>query len=240
MAGPSWLVDTLAAIMITLTVYCACRLLASRLWRRPTDCDADITHIAMGVAMTGMLVPRLNPLWDSMWEVIFGIAAAWFACRISQDSRGSGAVGWVKGPRLPHLVHCVAMLYMLLAARVSAGGAGPAPMARVGGFSDAARFPVLAFVLALLVLGYSVRDADGLTAPAAGVRYPASPSADRRLADMPVPSSWAPAESPGMRRAADTGRTYQRDGAPVLAPCIAVCCRITLGITMGYMLIMML
>lgn len=45
-------------------------------------------------------------------------------------------------------------------------------MAGLGGPSGAAPFPVLALVLALLVLGYSVRDVDHLAAVAAGARYP--------------------------------------------------------------------
>ena len=82
MTGPSWLADTFAAVMIATAVYCLSRLVAARRWRRPTERDVDAVHVVMGVAMAGMLVPRLNPVADSGWEVIFGAAAAWFGWQV--------------------------------------------------------------------------------------------------------------------------------------------------------------
>ena len=86
MAGPSWLAATFAAVMIVTAIYCASRLAASRRWRRATEVDADAVHAVMGAAMAGMLLPRLNPLPDSVWEAVFGVAAAWFAARPSAAS----------------------------------------------------------------------------------------------------------------------------------------------------------
>ena len=87
MAGPSWLAGVLAAVMIAIAVYCASRLAISRLWRRETEFDADAVHVVMGVAMAGMLVPRLSPLPDSTWEAVFGTAAAWFAWQAIRTRR---------------------------------------------------------------------------------------------------------------------------------------------------------
>jgi hypothetical protein len=57
-AGPSWLVGLLAAVMIATAVYCASRLAAAWRRRRPTGYDVDVAHVLMGAAMAGMLVPR--------------------------------------------------------------------------------------------------------------------------------------------------------------------------------------
>jgi len=73
------LAHALAALMIAVSLYCAGRLAVARARRRITERDADLAHVAMGVAMAGMLVPRLNPLWDGAWEPIFAVSAAWFA-----------------------------------------------------------------------------------------------------------------------------------------------------------------
>jgi hypothetical protein len=78
-AGPSWLAGAFAAVMIVIALYSASRLAASRWQRRETEFDADGVHVVMGVAMAGILVPRLSPLPASAWEAVFGIAAAWFA-----------------------------------------------------------------------------------------------------------------------------------------------------------------
>jgi hypothetical protein len=55
---------------------------------RPTDRHVDGIHVLMGVAMAGMLVPRLRVFWIGGWEVIFGIGAVWFAGRGRREWRG--------------------------------------------------------------------------------------------------------------------------------------------------------
>ncbi len=60
MTGQSWLADTFAGIMIITAIYCASRLVISRRQHRPTDHQVDGVHVLMGVAMAGMLVPRLR------------------------------------------------------------------------------------------------------------------------------------------------------------------------------------
>ncbi len=92
MAGPSWLAGALAAVMISIAVYCSARLAASRLWHRPTAVDADGLHLVMGVAMAGMLVPQLRSLPGSAWEGMFGIGAAWFAGRAVWARRGNPGI----------------------------------------------------------------------------------------------------------------------------------------------------
>jgi hypothetical protein len=168
MSGPAWLEDTLAALMLAISVYCVGRLAISRVWRRATEHDADSAHVVMGVAMAGMLVPQLNPLWNSTgngaWEAVFGVTTAWFGWRLLRTARAPGAhYGVSHAHHGPHLVHSVAMLYMLLAIRTSGSSApAAAAMGGMGTGGTATRFPVLALVLALALFGYAVLDVDRL------------------------------------------------------------------------------
>ncbi len=250
MTGPSWLAKLLAAVMIATAAYCFSRLVAARRWRRPTDYDVDGVHILMGVAMAGMLVPRLNPFWDSGWEVIFGGATAWFGWQTFRGYRNELAVGrrWV-AHHLQHVVACGAMLYMFLAVAPIKAGSSGSGMA-MGGSGSATTFPTLALVLALALIGYVIWTADRFTslAPVAALRaMTAQVGAIVAPALAPSPaSSSAGAEASGgtatqVARAAagpDGGQAAQP--RPPMSPRLAACCEIAMGLTMGYMLITML
>jgi hypothetical protein len=93
MAAPAWLTGLLAALMLTVAVYCAGRLAAARRWRRPTEVGTDVGHVLMGLAMAGLLVTRLRILPATTWEAVFAAGAAWFAWRLLQSRRLS-ATSW--------------------------------------------------------------------------------------------------------------------------------------------------
>jgi Domain of unknown function (DUF5134) len=214
MAGPPVLAGTFAAVMIVTAAYSASRLVLSRLRGRVTELDADALHAVMGTAMAGMLVPRLNVAPRSVWLAIFGIGAAWFGWHAIRAG-GRGIPGRPAGRfPVPHLIECVAMLYMLLLVHgpgPARGGSGMA-MAGMGASASAVGgFPALAVVLALFMLGYIVWTTDRLTA----------------LARAAAPAS------AGARHGGQAGR-------PVLAPKLAACGKLAMSITMGYMLILML
>ncbi len=170
MTLPPWLAAVLAAVMIVIALYSASRLAISRLRRRETEFDADGVHVFMGVAMAGMFMPRLSLLPAAAWEAVFGIAAAWFAWRAIRTRRGSTGAGWQSRHPVPHLVECVAMLYMFLAVPGSrpAGSAAGMSMPGMGGPAGAAWNLPLATVLALFMVGYVVWSADQLTTLARG------------------------------------------------------------------------
>ena len=137
-AGPSWLAGPLAVVMIGTAVYCVSRLAAAWRWRRPAEYDVDAAHAFMGVAMAGMLVPRLNPFGAGGWEVIFGVAAAWFGgqavrsylrlrARRHQDGHQAQHLHY-----LHHLLASGAMLYMLACAAGEAPGGSAADPAMAG------------------------------------------------------------------------------------------------------------
>jgi Domain of unknown function (DUF5134) len=170
-AGPSWRAGVLAAVMIMIAVYSAGRLVISLRRRRETEFDADGVHAVMGVAMAGMFLPRLSLLPATAWEAVFGVGAVWFAAQTIRARRLSSCGGWRCRHPLPHLVECVAMLYMLLSLPGSraAGSAPGMTMAGMGGASGAtASFPALPAVLALFMVGYVVWAADQVTSLARG------------------------------------------------------------------------
>ena len=155
MTGPAWLAGVLAGLMIATAIYCVSRIAAARRWRRPTEYDVDGGHVLMGVAMAGVLVPRLSLVGGSGWAVVFGAAAAWFGWRTVRGYRR----GQRPAHHLPHLLASVAMLYMVLelpAAASAAAGPGMSVGAGPG-------FPALALVLALVLIGYAIWTTDRLT-----------------------------------------------------------------------------
>ena len=160
MTGPSWLANLLAVVMIATAAYCFSRLAVAWRSKRRTDYDVDGVHILMGVAMAGMLVPRLNPFWDSGWEIIFAATVAWFGFQTVRGYRDEPAVGqrWV-AHHLQHVVACGAMLYMFLAVAPARAGSSGSGMA-MGGSGSMTTFPTLALVLTLALVGYVIWTAD--------------------------------------------------------------------------------
>jgi hypothetical protein len=255
--GPSWLAGTFAVIMLATSAYCVSRLVAARRLRRHTERDIDVVHVLMGVAMAGMLVPRLNPFWDGGWVAIFAGWTAWFGWQAIRASRRTAA-GHSSAYHLPHLLACGAMLYMLLAV-TSARAAGPANGASMAGAPGAAaRFPTLALVLALAILGNVVWTTDRLTslAPVAAA-YPRAARLGRQsgseaaqagseAAQAGVQTAQAGARTArclrqGFRSAAGPdAANLRRDCGPPISPRLAASCEIAIGVTMGYMLILML
>ena len=199
MSGPGWLAGVFAALMLTVATYCAGRLVAARAWRRPTELDTDSAHVVMGVAMAGMLVSGLRAFPSSLWEGVFAAGAAWFGYHALRARRGAYGSPWRCLQPAPHLVECAAMLYVLLAARAAA--------------------TFVPLLLAVFLLGWTVRLADGLTAH--------------------VPAFAVAPGGPATGSGAATGGAASRRGTP-LAPRCAALCSMAMGITMGYMLIMLL
>jgi Domain of unknown function (DUF5134) len=240
-AGPSWLTGAFAALMILTGGYSASRLVVARRRGLATEADTDGLHAVMGAAMAGMLVPQLALLPGTAWLVVFGTGTAWFgacALRPRQPSRSS----WQCRYPIPHLIECIAMLYMLLAVRGAQHGTGMAMPGMSTSPSAPTVFPALAVVLALFMLGYIMWTADQLaslaraSAPAPGLARAPQP---RALVAVPAGGHTdGPAGRPGA-----AGRPDQ-DPPPArqvpLAPRLAACGKIAMGAAMGYMLILML
>ena len=227
MSSPSWLGYLLAASMIVTAVYCVSRLAVAGLRGRPTEPAVDIVHVLMGVAMAGVLVPRLSTLPDGAWEATFGAAVAWFGWHTVRAYR-AGGTGGKPAHQLPHLLASGAMLYMFLAVTPARTGSPVTAIGMAGGPAGTARFPVLALALALALFGYVMWITDRLASVPAVAAIGLAAAGDAASAGDAAPGEDATAGRPGPRR-----------GVP-LSPRLAACCEIVMGITMGYMLIVML
>ena len=244
MAGQTWLAYPFAAVMLVTAAYCLARLVISWRQHRGTDQQVDGVHVLMGVAMAGMLIPALQVLRAGGWEVIFGAAALWFGWLTAREYRGWHPGGGFRPHHVPHVVACAAMVYMFAAVTTVAKDASGSGTSGMGGMSGAARWPALALIFALALLGHAAWTA---------VRLPAQ---DRvlALAAAAVPAAVARALSATAATVAagpasavaDPGRTPAAYGpaprlsALPLSPRLAACCEIAMGVVMAYALILML
>jgi hypothetical protein len=242
-AGPSWLAGLFAAAMILTAGYAASRLAASLLLRVATEADADSLHALMGTAMAGMFLPPLRLLPSSAWAVVFGAAAVWFAASAVR-ARSAAAQRWQCRFPVPHLVECIAMLYMVLALPADQRTSGMA-MPGMAAPGASAGFPALALVLALFMLGYLLWTTDRLAIRARAKRTLAAIPRTQQQSLVTIPaapsSHLASLASPIAPLAADEAPPpHPPAGHPLLAMQSADYSKIVMSITMGYMLITML
>ena len=215
MSVPAWLAGSFAILMVMTAVVCAARLAISRRPGRNTERDADALHVLMGVAMAGMLEPRLTPVPVTAWRVVFAAAAAWFAWQATRPGRRARPARCAHPAA--HAVECAAMVYMLLPIGSWSAGHGPA-MAMPGmGQGTTIGNPALTLLLALFMLGYVLWAIDRLT------------HLSRTAAPAIVPAT-----------AAAAGGYPPAAGGAVLAPRMAASYKVAMGVTMGFMLITML
>jgi hypothetical protein len=265
MTIPVWILDIFAAIMLVVAAVSAARLVVARPWQRGRGAvasDIDVAHLLMAIAMAGTLAAALRTLSNDAWDVIFAVLTAWFAYHVARDARGVGVRALSGGRCAPHLVHSAAMLYMFVAVAAPAAGGGSGMSGMGGSGLPTLSLPFLAFLFALILIGYSIWDLDQLSGPGASGHYSlaaartASPGA--ALAGAPA---LAGAESPAVAfsglapaeggvatvtppaepdRAATASTAQESAGRLILAPWVATSCRIAMGVTMALMLIIMI
>jgi Domain of unknown function (DUF5134) len=233
-SAPAWLAGGFAVLMIMITVCCAARLGIPRLRGRNTEPDADALHVLMGVAMAGMLEPRLAPVPVTAWRAVFAAAAAWFAWQAIRPGRRSGRARCAYPAA--HAVECAAMVYMLLPVGSWPSGRGP-EMAMPGmSQGTTAGNPALTLVLALFMVGYVLWAIDRLARLS---RTPAPATARDTTTRYSASAAQVMSATPGAT--VPTATTYPGPlGSTVLAPRLAVGYKIAMAFTMGYMLITML
>jgi hypothetical protein len=174
---PAWILDVFAAVMLAVAAASAARLVVTRPWQPGGHAlalaDIDVAHLLMAVAMAGMLAASLRTLPNGAWAVIFAVMTAWFGYRVVRDAQVSGARALAAGHCAPHLAHAAAMVYMF-AAFTARATHGPGGMAGPGGGMSGMgtlRLPSLAFVFALVLIGYGIWDLDQLSGPGASGHY---------------------------------------------------------------------
>jgi Domain of unknown function (DUF5134) len=260
---PAWILNIFAALMLVVAAISAARLVEARPWQRGSAFfDTDVAHLLMGIAMAGMLASSLTTLSNGAWVGIFAVLTAWFAVRVVVDTRANGIRALAGGHCAPHLVHSAAMVYMFAAlAAPAAGGAGMSGMGGASGM-QALRYPTLAFVFALILIGYSIWDIDQLSGrrystararaslarvavavPAmAGAEPATAPLASSRASGATavddVPSGSAAAGGASPETGASGGGS---DLAGILfSPATTVGCRVAMGVTMALMLLLII
>ena len=243
MTGPPWLAGVLAAVMILTAGYAASRLAASRMLRAATEADSDGLHVLMGTAMAGMFLPQFRLLPSAAWAVIFGAAAAWFAGS-TIHARKTAPPTWQCRFPVPHLVECMAMLYMLLAVPAARRASGMAMPGMGSSPGASAAFPALALVLALFMLGYLLWTTDRIATRARAKTVPTAMPRPKLPALVSVPA--APGDLASLARPIDTPGAAEAPlpppaaGHPLLAAQFGDFSKIMMSIAMGYMLITML
>jgi len=256
---PAWILDIFAAIMLVVAAVSAARLVAARPWRQGAAlADIDVAHLLMAIAMAGMLTASLQTLPNGTWEVIFGVMTAWFAYRVVRDAQVSGVRALAGGHCAPHLSHAGAMLYMFAALTAPAAhGSGMSGMGGISGMGTLA-LPSLAFIFALLLIGYTVWDLDQLSGPGASGHY--SLAAARVVPAAAVLAGVTSGAGTGLGGAGGAGLASAAvatepvtatqvppagacapaGGTGVLAPWVATSCRIAMGVTMAFMLLILI
>ncbi len=212
MTGPGWLAGSFAAVMLVIAGCCAARLVIWRVRGKAIELEADALHVLMGVAMAGMLEPRLSPAPAVVWRAVFAAAAAWFTWQAVSTRSRRRSRSWRCAHPGPHAVESAAMIYMLLPLHPPGHG----PVMAMPGMAGAAATanPALALVLALFMAGDIFWTSDQLaTLSRAGA---------------------------GTARSAGAGAARgEVASTAALAPRFAACYKIAMGVAMGYMLITM-
>lgn len=236
MTGLSGVAGTFAALMVVVTICCACRLVAGRVQGKHCEPDVDALHVLMGVAMAGMFEPRLSPLPGAAWQSIFAVTAAWFAWQAIRG-RSSVAPGHFHlAYPLPHAVESAAMIYMLRPYQAGRGTAGMAMSAMTGQAASSVRNPMIPLALAMFMLGYILWTADHLT----GMQLASRRRRPRNTNGRPLAAAPPKVAERVSLRSVTEAKPHVDPGRLALAPRLAASYKIAMGVTMGYMLVSML
>jgi hypothetical protein len=225
---PGWILDIFAAVMLAVAAVSAARLVAARPWQRGAAVtDTDISHLLMGIAMSGVLASSLATLPNDAWIVVFAVLTAWFGYRVVRDYRASGARALTAGHCAPHLAHSAAMVYMFAALKAPA----PVGMSGMGAMSGMSMLglPTLAFLFAIILAAYTIWDLDQLSGLRLSVAAAAAPALAGVSADAAATETTAALAAPAAGSV-----------AALNSPGIVVGCRIAMGVTMALMLFLMI
>lgn len=223
MPHPTWLAYGFAVLMVSVSAYCVGRLVLARRLGRLNHEDVNVSHVLMGVAMVGMLVPRWKVLPTGLWEVVFVITALYFLSRAIHFVARHGISG-TNDDHVHHISHylihmvmgCV-MLYMYWLGMPinSPSGLGMAMSGPPKGAGD----PSLTLFLIVVLFASAIWQLDSI-----------GQFAPRQLAVVTVGAEGAGGDVSGANESALQ---------PFLAPRLEIACHIAMCLTMGYMLVLM-
>jgi len=161
MTGRLWPDVGLIGVLAATALYCAARLLVAR-WRDPgTSCYADLTHLAMAVAMIAMQAGVASALWGGAVLVGSVVATVWAGGRLTQELVSGARNRFGAGRALGHAHVAVASAAMLYLAASSA----VADPSRSGGHHHGVAIaPLIGVVVAVLLAALVVSSVGGLAA----------------------------------------------------------------------------
>ncbi|MGH4007763.1 MAG: DUF5134 domain-containing protein, partial [Pseudonocardiaceae bacterium] len=150
-----WVSWAFAAVFAGVSLYFAVRLLASYRGAAgggdSADHIADASHGVMGAGMAAMFWPWGTPMPALYWQVLFSMAAAWFAVRLLRRGLRSTMI---LQPDLYHMLGNLTMVYMLAAVPA---GHGAAHSTHIPGISaPGIALPALAWAFVAYFLVFAV------------------------------------------------------------------------------------
>jgi hypothetical protein len=253
MSTPTWILEIFAAVMLLVAEVSAGQLVVARAWTRRggTDADIAVSHLLMGIAMAGILLPGLSILPNAAWEVVFVVITAWFVWCLWRESRGRAAAALARGHYAPHLVHSAAMLYVFAAlagpsvegSDISVSGTDGMPgMSGMAGGSSGGlptlHASTLALIFALLLIAFTIHDLDR----SAGVDGYFHVVGRRSVSALAAAAAGPVAlRQPTQADAAEM--TPRADPAAytaerlLLSPAVTKGCQVVIGVTMAFILI---
>lgn len=158
---PVWILDSAAGLVLAVAVLSGARLVLARPSRDdPSGTDTDAAYFLIGLALAGLLATGVRVLSNGEWKRVFALLMVWFAFRVVRNAHEN---------RMPQLIHSAAMLYLFQALAVtSSGGSEMAGMpVPSGAVMQTLKYPTLAFIFGLILVGYSIWDLDQVS----GGRY---------------------------------------------------------------------
>jgi Domain of unknown function (DUF5134) len=256
MSTPAWILEIFAAMMVLAAEVSAGQLVIAHAWTRRGGASIAVSHLLMGIAMAGILVPGLSIVPNAVWEVVFAVMTAWFAWCLWRENRGRGAADAARGHDAPHLIQSAAMLYLFAAlpgpsAARSSGTGGMSGMAwgSAGGLPTL-HAPTLALIFALLLIAFTVHDLDrqaGVDGYFHVVGRRSVPGGSGLAAAAAGPASGAEPVAPPQPTQADLAESTPRDHSAaytaerlLLPPAVVKGCQVTIGVTMAFILIIMI
>lgn len=230
MSSLLWLADVLAVLMLAVALFSAGRLVSGITGHRSGGRDAEIAHMAMGLAMAGMLAGSFAALPDRVWVPVFAGATLWFGGRLAIGMARAA----VDGHHLADMLASGSMLYMLLAQPTWMGMMDQLCGARMVGMTmsgmSQTKLPLLGVALAAALVVQALALAH---------------RSWRRRRDMPLVASsgWPDslmATPSGMLSVVQVlERPAVAASLSVPAPRLCVACRIVMALTMAAMLVAM-
>lgn len=162
---PAWILYSAAAGVLAAAALSGARLVLASPQRGepvPSGADTDVAYVLTGLAMAGLLAAGLRMVPSGEWQAVFALLTAWFACRVVRDAHANGFQVLARGSCMPQLASSAAMLYVYHALAVTASGSSEmAGMAVPSGpVMQTLKYPTLAFIFGLVLVGYSIWDLD--------------------------------------------------------------------------------